>query len=72
MRIVGSLTAIFTNPLTVFWLAIAAISIVPIVSSYWSKTRRAEIDAELKLRMLELGMSAEEIERVLKAQSPDK
>lgn len=68
----GSVTAILSNPANLFWVAIVIISIVPIVSSYWSQTRRAEIDAELKLRMLEMGMSAEEIERVLKAKSPEK
>lgn len=64
--------AIFTNPVSLFWMTIASISIVPIVSSYWSQTRRAEIDAELKLRMIEMGMSADEIERVLRAKSQDK
>jgi len=36
---------------------------------YRHKTRKAEMDADLKMRMLEMGMSASDIERVLKAES---
>ena len=58
-----------TNPANVFWIAIVLISIVPTITYYWHKTRKAEMDADLKMRMLEMGMSANDIERILKAES---
>jgi len=58
-----------TNPVNIFWISIVLISIVPTIMYYWHKTRRAEMDADLKMRMLEMGMSASDIERVLKAES---
>jgi len=57
------------NPVSIFWTSIVLISIVPTITYYWHKTRRAEMDADLKMRMLEMGMSASDIERVLKAES---
>ena len=58
-----------TNPVNIFWISIVLISIVPTIMYYWHKTRKAEMDADLKMRMLEMGMSASDIERVLKAES---
>jgi len=58
-----------SNPMTIFWGAIVLISIVPTITYYWHKTRKAEMDADLKMKMLEMGMSASEIERVLSAES---
>jgi len=55
--------------MTIFWGAIVLISIVPTITYYWHKTRKAEMDADLKMKMLEMGMSASEIERVLSAES---
>ena len=60
-----------TNPVNVFWIAIVALSVIPTFIYHWHKTRRAEMDADLKMRMLEMGMSASDIERVLKAESPE-
>ena len=57
--------------MTVFWLAIVTISVLPTALVFWHKTRKAEMDADLKMRMLEMGMSASDIERVLKAESSD-
>lgn len=57
--------------MTIFWGAIVIISVVPTLTYYWHKTRKAEMDADLKMRMLEMGMSATDIERVLKAESSD-
>ena len=45
-------------------------SVVPTLIYYWHKTRKAEMDADLKMRMLEMGMSATDIEKVLNAESP--
>lgn len=63
--------AFLSNPMTVFWGAIVIISVVPTLTYYWHKTRKAEMDADLKMRMLEMGMSATDIERILKAESSD-
>ena len=63
--------AFLSNPVTIFWGAIVIISVVPTLTYYWHKTRKAEMDADLKMRMLEMGMSATDIERVLKAESSD-
>lgn len=63
--------ALFTSPIAVFWLAIVIISIVPIVCSFWYKAKKAEMDAQLKATMLEMGMSADDIERILAAESGD-
>ncbi len=45
------------------------VAVVSIVSHQWSKVRRAELDATLKHRMLEQGMSADDIKKVLEASS---
>ena len=63
--------AYLTNPVAIFWGAIVIMSVVPTLIYYWHKTRKAEMDADLKMRMLEMGMSASDIERVLKAESPE-
>lgn len=48
-----------------------AIAITAIVVSQWRATREAAYNARLKQLMIERGMSAEEIERVVQARSPD-
>jgi hypothetical protein len=48
------------------------IPIVAIVTSYLRAVRQAELDASLKQDMLQRGMSAEEIIRVLQARSSRK
>ncbi len=45
------------------------IPIVAIVGIFWYKIARTTSEAELKRSMVERGMSAEEIERVLAARS---
>ena len=59
--------SIVGNPSLVFWGAIALICIVPAIAHYWWKVRRDELEAELKRSMVERGMSADEIVRVLEA-----
>ncbi len=63
--------AFLTNPGFIFWGAIVIISVVPTITYYRHKTRKAEMDADLKMRMLDMGMSASDIERVLKAESSE-
>ena len=45
------------------------IPIVAIIAHHWQQVRRAELERRLKEQMLERGMSAEDIERVLAAGS---
>jgi hypothetical protein len=52
------LTAVLMGPL---------IAIVAIASAAWARVRRMEMEASLKEQMIERGMSADEIERVLAA-----
>src|SRR4051812_26664945 len=53
---------LLNNNTFIFWTAIVLISTVPVVTYYWHKVRRAELDAELKREMIQRGMSADEIE----------
>lgn len=46
-----------------------AIPIVALVAVYWYKTAKATSENELKRKMVERGMTVEEIERVLDAHS---
>lgn len=46
-----------------------AIPVSGIIAGYWYKIERAKTDNRLKQQMLERGMSADEIERVLSAKS---
>jgi hypothetical protein len=63
---------ILQNSEFVFWTAITLICTVPVIGHYWYKIRRLEIDSALKHAMIERGMSAEEIERVLRGSSRKK
>lgn len=51
----------------IFWTAIALICIVPSIAHYWWKIRKAEMEAALKQEMIQKGMSAEDIQKVLDA-----
>jgi hypothetical protein len=57
------------NNTLVFWCAITLICVVPTLAHYWWKVRRTELDNRLKQEMIAHGMSADEIERVLRAGS---
>lgn len=41
--------------------------IIAVLAAVWSASRKAEFEASLKLEMINRGMSAEDIDRVLKA-----
>jgi len=59
---------IFSNDTMIFWAAIVLLATVPTGLAIWHKTKLAAMDADLKMKMLEMGMSADEIERVLAAE----
>jgi hypothetical protein len=63
------LAASSPNELMIVFGAIVLLTTVPTGLVYWYKTKRAAMDADLKMKMLEMGMSADEIERVLAAES---
>ena len=63
------LAATSPNELMIVFGAIVLLATVPTGLVYWHKTKRAAMDADLKMKMLEIGMSADEIERVLAAES---
>lgn len=58
----------------VFFGFLAAVILIPSLAHYWSTLRIKEWELSLKHAMLERGMSADEIERVLRASagSPEK
>lgn len=57
--------SIFNNSQFIFWTAIALICIVPSIAHYWWKIRKAELEAALKQQMIQQGMSADEIQKIL-------
>jgi hypothetical protein len=66
------MTDLLQNPMFIIWTGITLICVVPSLAYYWAKIRKAELDAALKREMLQRGMLAEEIERVLAASSERK
>ncbi len=63
------LSEIIWNDATIGTALGCAIPIVAIVSVCWYKIAKATSENDLKRRMVEQGMSADEIERVLTAKS---
>jgi hypothetical protein len=57
-------------PLGVVSLGIL-IGVVAIVATFWHKTRMAEMEASLKHKMLDQGMSAADIQMVLQAKGDE-
>jgi len=62
------------DPLTVFYIGITVMVAVNVVANQWRKVRQAEyraiqIEAEAKLKteMVQRGMTADEIERVIRS-----
>ena len=48
-----------------FWVCVFSVPVVTIIGGVWYKIERAKSDNELKRRMVERGMSVEEIDRVM-------
>jgi hypothetical protein len=51
-------------------VAVSSVAVVPIVGYFWSLTRSAEQNAVLKKAMIDRGMTADDIVRVLEAGTP--
>jgi len=60
------------GPDTLVVLGVFGLPIVAIVCGVWHKIAKETSDNELKRSMVERGMSADEIERVMAARTPDK
>ena len=56
---------------TILFIVGGLIAIAAIICSFWYKVEKARSDKDLKLSMLQRGMSAEEIERVISARGED-
>ena len=67
----GLLASFFDSPFSIPIVAICVSIGVPIIAHCWFELRKHESDNELKRSMIERGMSAEEIERVLAAKSSE-
>ncbi len=68
---VNAIHAIFSSPFCIPVFAMI-IPIVAIIATFWHKTVKDRSDNELKQSMLDKGMSAEDIERVMNAGSEKK
>jgi len=65
------MTQLFLNPVFVSIAGGVAICLGGSLIHSWSKVRRATIEADLKREMIERGMSADEICRVIEAGTKD-
>jgi ABC-type bacteriocin/lantibiotic exporter with double-glycine peptidase domain len=63
------LAEIVWNQNTIAVVCVFAVPIVAIIAGCWSRVERAKSDNELKRSMVERGMSADEIERILAAKA---
>lgn len=72
----GAWDALMNNPGSVTMVAgcamIVLIVAIGTITRYWYLVAKARADADLKHDMLQRGMSADEIERILQARSPEK
>jgi len=64
--------AILQNEDTVALIGAFSVAAIAVVGALWYRLARFRTEADLKQSMIERGMSVEEIERVLKAKSPDR
>ena len=60
------------TPETIVAAAFFAVVICVVLGSFWCKVTLTTSENELKRAMVERGMSAEEIERVLAARTPNR
>ena len=60
------------NPIFLVFAFLTLSAVVGTLANSWTKVRRAEIEAALKHDMIERGMSAEDIQKVLEASARGK
>jgi hypothetical protein len=58
---------LLTNPLFLIFAPATLVPVTAIIASFWQKAHRDSIEASLKHDMLERGMSADDIVKVLAA-----
>jgi hypothetical protein len=61
------LTTLLNNPIAVLFLGMSLSWIASTLGHYWHKVRKLELEVSLKLEMVQRGMSAEEICKVLES-----
>jgi hypothetical protein len=61
------MSELLNNSTFIIWTGIVLICVVPTITHAWYKVRRAELDASLKLEMIQHNMSADDIIRILQA-----
>ncbi len=71
-QLASFLERIFANPIAISLIFSLAVVTVTVLAKYRYKHRKTEIEASLKHEMLQRGMSADEIERVLAAGTDSK
>ncbi|MBA3313690.1 MAG: hypothetical protein M3552_09795 [Planctomycetota bacterium] len=64
--VILQITSLLNNGMFIFWGAVTLICVVPCLAHYWAKVKTAELEAGLKQTMIDRGMNADEIERVLR------
>jgi hypothetical protein len=58
---------LLTNPFFLVFACVTLTSVVATIAHYWHKISRDELEASLKLEMIQKGMSADDVVKVLKA-----
>jgi hypothetical protein len=66
------LAEIVWDQVSIMWVCVFAVPIASILGSIWYKIERVRSDNELKRTMIERGMSADEIERIIAARPAKK
>ncbi|HVK13624.1 MAG TPA: hypothetical protein VM597_33060 [Gemmataceae bacterium] len=60
------MTPYLMNPVFIVFASITLIALGTTFGNFWYRTKRAALEAELKLEMIRQGMSADEICRVIR------
>jgi hypothetical protein len=60
------------TPIFVVFASITIVGVAVTVAEAWTKTKKASLDAELKMEMLRQGMSADDICRVVHPSKKDR
>ena len=58
---------LFQSPMFIVFASLTIVAVAVTIAEAWTKTKKASLDAELKLEMVRQGMSADEICRVIQA-----